>query len=211
VETSFGEQASVTLPDGSTVRLNACSRLSYDPAGWEERRCVSISGQGSFSIVHDEGIPFVASTGRYQVEVLGTEFDILSYPDEDEDVVSLKSGLVTVRLGDEDVRLLPGCSLVYDNGDGRYTVTDTDDDMLCWESNEIRFDGAGLSEMADALRRHYGYDFVIDKSCNSVKFYATIRTESVREFLSILQAVSPGLRFDIDEEARTVSLRNVPS
>lgn len=63
------------LPDGSTVWLNADSRLSYSESFGRKNRNVRLEGEGYFEVEHGEH-PFVVQTDSAQIKVLGTKFDI---------------------------------------------------------------------------------------------------------------------------------------
>ena len=102
VETGIGERVSTTLPDGSVIKMNSCSRLSYDPKEWLEERIIYFTGEGSFEITHDEQRPFLVNTERYMVKVLGTSFNLSSYEQASSDHISLRNGSVEVYFGKAD-------------------------------------------------------------------------------------------------------------
>ena len=81
VSTPAGQQATVTLPDGSTVDLNGATTLTY-PRGFTDvpllgptKRQVTLSGEAFFSVV-DQEQPFRVRTANAEVTVLGTEFNV---------------------------------------------------------------------------------------------------------------------------------------
>lgn len=77
IEAAAGEQLALTLPDGSSIRLNSGSRLVY-PRSFGEAREVQLEGEGFFEIVSD-GTPFVLKTFNARVEVLGTMFNVKAW------------------------------------------------------------------------------------------------------------------------------------
>jgi len=209
IETGIGERVSTILPDGSTIKMNACSKLSYDPEEWIEERIVYFTGEGSFDITHDEEQPFIVNTGRYKVKVLGTSFSLSSYPDSPTDQVSLKSGSVSVFFGRDrsmQENLMPGKSFILDTKDGSYSIIDTEESMSGWERNEIIFEGQSLSEKKEELYRHYGYTFIISPECDKMHYKATVRDESINEMLSLFKLATPELRYNIDNEKKTVRI-----
>ena len=74
-DTGVGEQRSITLPDGSTVDMNARStvrvRFSKDM-----REVYLLAGQALFQVATDQRRPFVVRSGGTQVRALGTQFDV---------------------------------------------------------------------------------------------------------------------------------------
>ncbi|WP_299883833.1 FecR family protein [uncultured Lacinutrix sp.] len=74
--TSYGEQLSVILPDGSKVVLNANSSLTFNKTSWKKNRNLNLEGEAYFSV--KEGSVFKIETKEGRVEVLGTEFNVNS-------------------------------------------------------------------------------------------------------------------------------------
>src|SRR5690606_15012122 len=77
-----GGQYRLTLPDGSRVWLNSASSLTYAANHFEQNRMVTLSGEAYFEVESDSRKPFRVVTDRQTVTVLGTKFNINSYPDE---------------------------------------------------------------------------------------------------------------------------------
>jgi len=73
--TVTGEQRSITLSDGSTVQLNARSKLHVRFSA--QRRDVELlEGQALFQVAKDPRRPFVVSANNTQIRAVGTEFDV---------------------------------------------------------------------------------------------------------------------------------------
>ena len=73
--TEIGERRSITLADGSTVNLNARSRLRVEFAK-KERRVELLEGQALFQVAKDKNRPFIVSSGDATVRAVGTQFDV---------------------------------------------------------------------------------------------------------------------------------------
>lgn len=73
--TAGGQHYRVSLPDGSTVRLNAGSELRFEKRWRGELREVFLSGQAYFEVVH-QNRPFLIHCEFAEVRVLGTRFDV---------------------------------------------------------------------------------------------------------------------------------------
>lgn len=87
------------LPDGSTVLLNAGSELSYGESFGKENRDVVLKGEAFFDVKHDPERTFVVHSGSIATSVLGTAFNVKSYPGHHEVVVTVVRG--KVRVGDD--------------------------------------------------------------------------------------------------------------
>ena len=93
LETEVGQQARTVLPDGSTVLLNACSKLTYSLGGVAESTRCTAGGRSDYSIVKHKMVNrFYVHTRHYDIRVLGTNFNVSSYAEEAEDIVTLKNG-----------------------------------------------------------------------------------------------------------------------
>jgi transmembrane sensor len=73
--TDIGERRSITLADGSTVDLNARSRLRIEFTQGE-RRVLLLEGQALFQVSKDKNRPFIVSSGNATVRAVGTQFDV---------------------------------------------------------------------------------------------------------------------------------------
>jgi ferric-dicitrate binding protein FerR (iron transport regulator) len=96
--TRNGHNTRFKLPDGSTVWLNAGSRLTYGRMTNTRLREVHLTGEAFFDIVKDPRHPFVIHAGKVEVKVLGTVFNVRAYPEDDSVETSLISGQVEVTV-----------------------------------------------------------------------------------------------------------------
>ncbi len=74
--TGFGEQLTITLPDGSEMILNAKSEVSFNKKNWENNRTVNLKGEAFFKV--EKGSKFTVITDNGKVSVLGTQFNVQS-------------------------------------------------------------------------------------------------------------------------------------
>lgn len=95
LSTPRGMDFKVILSDGSEVWLNAESSLEFPSAFTSKERRVNLKGEAYFKVARNEQNPFIVTTDKMQVRVLGTEFNFRSYVSELSHV-SLVSGSVEV-------------------------------------------------------------------------------------------------------------------
>ena len=118
ISTRNGSKTTLLLPDGTKVWLNAGSKLTYDSGYGKSHREVSLSGEGYFDVVKNKEKPFIIHSSRINVKVLGTEFDVKSYPSDKTSEASLIRGSIEVSLNDQPskkVILRPNEKIVVDN------------------------------------------------------------------------------------------------
>ena len=84
----------ISLPDGSSVTLNANTKIEY-PEHYEGKiRKVKLSGEAFFKVTKDSIHPFRIETPNASVEVLGTSFNVSAYPNTDKVEVNVETGKV---------------------------------------------------------------------------------------------------------------------
>jgi len=84
----------VTLPDGSTVKMNANTKIEYPLSFSAKIRKVKLSGEAFFEVTRDTLHPFIIETENASVEVLGTSFNVSAYPNAAVVEVNVKTGRV---------------------------------------------------------------------------------------------------------------------
>lgn len=93
----------VKLPDGSDVTVLPNSTLMADKGFGTSNRLLHLTGNATFSVVHDENIPFVIDAGDVFIKDIGTRFTVRSSPDTDTVYVHVDEGIVLLfdSLGSE--------------------------------------------------------------------------------------------------------------
>jgi transmembrane sensor len=91
--TDIGERRSITLADGSTVDLNARSKLRVEFSK-NERRVELLDGQALFQVAKDKSRPFIVASGEASVRAVGTQFDV--YRKDSGTTVTVLEGRVAV-------------------------------------------------------------------------------------------------------------------
>ena len=155
VHADRGERSGVTLPDGTQVKLNAESSLSYTHDFGRELRQVNLEGEAYFEVTRDEEPPFIVSVKNFDVRVLGTSFNVMSYDDEFASSVTLLSGKVETTSGHDTVRLSPG-EQVSITSDNRMTVQKTDINVVVsWMDGKFGFSNERLDVIMRKICRWY--------------------------------------------------------
>jgi hypothetical protein len=159
-----GRSYSIVLSDGTKVWLNAMSSIRYPVRFAERGRNVSITGEAYFEVTRNESAPFTVSTGDYKVKVLGTSFNIKSYPEESKTTTTLITGVVSIpdAIGSEVV-MSPGEQYRYDRLSNKSeTVKVNTDFYTSWINNFLSIEEEPLSEIFTVLKRRYDIEVVFD-------------------------------------------------
>ncbi len=96
-----GQRVNITLSDGTNVWLNARTKIVYPAVFDKSVRQVAVDGEAYFDVAKDKKRPFIVETGKCNMEVLGTKFNVEGYSDKDDFEVTLMEGSVRVasRIG----------------------------------------------------------------------------------------------------------------
>ncbi|HVW62489.1 MAG TPA: FecR domain-containing protein, partial [Puia sp.] len=92
ITTRYGTRNFLELPDGSKLWLNAGSKVKYA----EDRRELTLEGEAFFDVKHDPDHPFIIHTGKLDVRVLGTSFNVKAYPNDSTIETTLIKGKVEI-------------------------------------------------------------------------------------------------------------------
>jgi len=114
----LGSRAQFTLSDGTTVTLNAGSRLKYDNRFGIRDRVVQLEGEGYFKVAKDGERPFTVKTSHLNIRALGTTFNIKAYSDDKTIETTLVEGSVKIeeitdKSGAEVIVLKPNQKLTF--------------------------------------------------------------------------------------------------
>jgi len=126
VSTKPGSRTQIQLPDGSVVRLNSSSSLTYDKNFGRNIREVSLTGEAFFDVTKDSSHPFIIHTNVIDIKVLGTAFNVKSYPNDANTETSLIRGKVEVTVknrANEKIYLEPNEKLVVANDNSTINKT----------------------------------------------------------------------------------------
>lgn len=158
ITTPNGGEYQVILPDGSHVWLNAASAIRFPAAFTGNTREVEINGEAYLEIVKNAKAPFIVVSGKHSVEVLGTKFNIQSYPKEENITTTLMQGSIRIAAGKYTKVLQPGQqSLVSSKANNNIRlVTEVNmDEVLAWRNGKFIFDDTELKTVVSQLERWY--------------------------------------------------------
>ncbi len=197
VKTATGMMSELVLPDGTHVWLNSGTKLEY-PLNFGKQREVNLSGEAYFEVKKDEKHPFIVNTRTVNVEVLGTSFNVTSFPDEDRTEVVLATGKVQLFTGTypdrKDVASLsPNQSAVYNHATKELSVNQVKvDKYTAWKDGILMFADDPMSEVARKLSRWFNVEVVLEThELDEYVYKATFKEESLTQVLDLLKISAP--------------------
>lgn len=228
VSTKNGSRTRIVLPDGSVVFLNAGSKLNYDKNFGNSLREVKLIGEGFFDVVRNPEKPFKIYTEAVEIKVLGTQFNVKSYPGDKTTETSLIRGSVEVTLKDrpnEKYILKPNEKLVVQNESGspaidpprsslhepivairnlRYLQGEQTAVEALWTKNELSFQDETFVEISEKMKRWYDVSFEFrNPRRKNTRFTGSFKNETLQEALEAMRYTS-AFRFEIKDKVVTI-------
>ncbi|SHE85867.1 FecR family protein [Pedobacter caeni] len=174
-----------TLPDGSELTINKKSQLSYASDFKNDRSVRLDSGEVFFSVAHDKTRPFVIKADQVSVEVVGTSFNVKH--DKNQTQVIVETGIVKVRLGNEEIRLIKGERVSISNVTKKLIKEQSEDQLYnYYRSKQFICTGNTLAEVAQVLSEAYGVKITVDPAAQHHTFYTTLKLTSIDENLKVI-------------------------
>ncbi|MBV4359713.1 FecR family protein [Pinibacter aurantiacus] len=202
VKTVSGEIKRITLPDGSTVVLNANSILKV-PKVWKDngKRNVWIEGEAYFTVAKKKVSAdiFIVHTKDVDIEVLGTRFNVNTR--NDQSTVALEEGKVQLAVKDVasskaskkelPVVMKPGEVAVVNKNDVVKLDADSTINMYSgWARNEFHFNYTSMTEVARLIQDTYGYRVVIsDSTLWQAKISGELRAGNIEDMAKVLEVI----------------------
>lgn len=202
VSVNKGQRAGITLPDGTIVHLNSESKLTYTPDFNGKLREVVLEGEAFFEVTPNKEKPFIVKTSVFDVEVLGTSFNVSVYNDENIVETALMEGKVKLTMQgcpSKPVYLTPSQKFIYSRSDRQGTISIMEGDTeLAWKQGILAFSAEPLEEVFRKIERWYGVTMHYDKeSLVNDNFTGQFKMISIQEMMNILR-MHYNLKFKIE-------------
>ncbi len=223
----IGKKLSIKLSDGTEVMLNGGSSLQVSNGFNKVERLVTLKGEGYFTVVHNDNVPFIVHTAHVSVKDLGTEFNIKAYPEDKTTEASLIKGSVEIIFNDKTkapVFLVPNKKLVFQNKNTlnsatkintviqpyavknivantiTNTIVETD-----WAENKLTFsDDESFDEVIIKMERWYGVKMkIINPEVKNNRFTATFDGQDI---IQVLEALKLSGNFNYRKEGNVISI-----
>lgn len=207
VEVPRSGEFDLVLADGTVVWLNAESKLRYPVEFVGKERRVFLEGEAYFAVAKNAGMPFRVEILHQTVEVLGTEFNVSGYADEESVYTTLVTGKVKVATDrGEDMALVPGEQSVLDCRSGQLDKRKVDvEKIVAWKKGMFILEEQTLEQIMQKLARWYDMEvFYRNSELKKIVFKGVVpRYADLEEVLNILEKTNE-VRFDV--QGRTVSV-----
>ncbi|MCE7043211.1 FecR family protein [Dyadobacter sp. CY312] len=162
-KTINGQQRDLILHDGTIVKLNAGSSLTYPQIFSDTIREVVLVGEAFFQVAKNADAPFIIHTGEVTTKVLGTEFNVSAYPENESVQIAVVSGKVKVKANvnagsdHSSVCITKSEMVTFEKSVKELVVSKYDDrEQLGWKDGILYFEKSDFSAALKKLERWYG-------------------------------------------------------
>jgi transmembrane sensor len=184
LHTLKGNKLTHQLPDGSSVELNADSKIEYNKLSWVLTRNVSLEGEAFFEVEKGEKFTVISEWGSTQV--LGTSFTIYSRGQDYK--VECITGRVKVNYvgGMDKIILTPGKGVQFSKTEKGSIFSFNNEDPADWRSGEFHFDNEPLRKVIDALSRQYSIEVRLNKKYEQKKYTGYFNDKNLDTALKLI-------------------------
>ncbi|MBB2150401.1 FecR domain-containing protein [Pedobacter gandavensis] len=203
LKTPNGGQYMITLSDGTKVWVNAASSLKFPGVFSAEKiRKVTLSGEAYFEVATAAASPFVVKSAKQEVKVLGTHFQVSSYPDDEVVSTVLLDGKILVdhpSIGNKETYLKPGQQLLLTDTTAKVENVNVAE-LLAWKNGEFVFKSEPLGSIMKKISRWYNVPVVYEEDNQDLLLTAKIsRFDELSKVLSQLE-LSGKVHFKLEAE-----------
>lgn len=193
ISTPRGGQYQIELPDGSQVWLNAVSSVHFPTSFAGKERRVEITGEAYFEVAKNAAMPFKVIVAPpagdgYEIEVLGTHFNIMAYSDEAAVKTTLLEGSVKINHDNKTTLLKPGQQARLQDKSIKI-INDVDvEEVVAWKNGYFNFAAASLQQVMRQIARWYDVDISYEGKIPERRFGGKIsRDNNASEVLKVLE------------------------
>ena len=190
VTTPRGGQYQVVLSDGSRIKLNAFSSVTYPTTFGGKDRSVTITGEAYFEIAKNAKKPFKIRVYDMEVEVSGTEFNINAYTDEPAIKTTLIKGNIKLT-NNEMLLMLHASQQGQFDKQGNFSLEKNIDtnEVIAWKNGLFQFNNADAKTAIRQIGRWYNVDVVYEKGAlkNQEVFGEIRRNVNLSEVVKLLK------------------------
>lgn len=203
--TPAGNMNIIELPDGSKVQTNSGTILLYPEVFKGDTRTVYLIGEANFKVKKNPEQPFIVKSTTMSVTALGTEFNVMAYPENDEIIATLIHGKIKVECnnGKESYILNPGQQVTYLRTTSKSLLADANlEDVTAWQKGMFVFRGATMKEILSTLERRYAITFQYNANLfNEDKYNFRFReNSSIKEIMDVMQEVVGGFDYKVEKD-----------
>lgn len=233
IHSTLGSRVSFNLPDGSRGWLNSGSTLKYS-MNFRDNRLVELEGEAYFDVVKSKVQPFYVKTSDIQIKVLGTRFNVKSYPDDKVVEATLISGLVeieTLSVDEKERRkltLMPNQKATFRKSSGQLSTQKNQTPSLSsqgvkeigiyenidpvpitsWKDSKLIFVNEPFESLLVKLERWYDVKITVrDSALMKLNYTGRFENETVEQAFNAIKVATPNIDYKMNKNKIEIFLK----
>lgn len=170
-----GRRSMIVLADNSKIWINSGSKVIYPRAFKGEKRQIFVEGEVYLKVTRNEEKPFIVNTSAFEVEVLGTTFNVAAYKGSTEAAVVLVEGAVDVKdRSERHIKMQPNERVELNEAGISKKEKVNALEYIHWVDGVWILKGRPLKEVVQYLTEYYGQPVHCDPSIENEPFYGKL-------------------------------------
>jgi ferric-dicitrate binding protein FerR (iron transport regulator) len=201
-----GQRAEFIMEDGTKVWLNAGSVFRFPGKFSYDIREVTLDGEAYFDVAKNQEVPFVVRTGRYDIKVIGTKFNLMAYNKSTIFETTLLDGSVEILNKDEKKGIILSPNKCASLKDDKIVITSvTDTTHLYWKKGIISFKDEPFSSILNKLELYFDVKITVrnDEILNEI-YSGKFRTKDGIEHILKVFRLKTKFTYTIDDNIITI-------
>jgi hypothetical protein len=201
----YGKRSTVNFSDGTVVWVNSGTTIVYPHRFTKGKREIFVNGEIYIEVAKDKSRPFIVHSGKFDVAVLGTKFNVNSYDEDPMASVVLVEGCVEVSARKIKSKLSSNQGLFYENNIAEIKQVDVYP-YICWKDGVMKLNGESLDVIFNRLARYYRVEFKCGQQIINEKYKGKLDlSESIE---NILHNLSLTTNFTYEKKENIIYIKN---
>ena len=187
-----GKRSTLELADGTRVWVNSGSVLQFPSVFDDQYRKILVDGEIYIEVLKNAHKPFFVKTSQFEVQVLGTRFNVSAYGEDKMQSVVLVSGSVSVKTKSGKGLLLKPDQMLCIAGDSSEIKTVDVYDHISWKDGLLQFKSTNLNQITIAISRYFDVSVICSPELGSLKCSGKlVLFDDLNAVLSTLKEIFP--------------------
>ncbi len=212
IQAPYGEKLTFTLPDNTEVILNSGTVLQYSNLYGYVDRTVYLTGEGYFRVKKGEkkfNVIYPIEKPLLKTTVLGTEFNISSYSEDNDIVTDLYEGSIEIEdiTHKETIAMSPNTRLVFSKETSEVSIKPINN-FIKWIDSYVIAESEDIVPFSKKLEKIFNVEIVVSTDlAGTCSYSGVLYGESLRQILDNMSLVSP-IKYTFMDKGKTVIIQH---
>lgn len=190
IKVPTGQTMTILLSDGTKIVANSRTQVSYPRTFSGDTRDVQIMGEAFLEVAHDAEHPFIVHSGGFQLQVLGTKFNICNYRQSRSNVVLVEGSVEVTTQSSDKIVLKPSQMVDIRQGKIAELKHVNTSDYTSWINGVLNLNGDNLQSIVDRLNNFYGTNIVCPKNAPARLYGKLVLQPDIATTLQAINAIA---------------------